>query len=71
MLRRIYYAVSVIALGLVLTVALLVILDSTLPEVYAVGELLMPLAVTVVPGDTLWGDSQEILSWGAHRGAGV
>ena len=59
MLRRIYHAVSVTALGLALIVALLVILDHTFPEVYTTGEPPAPLAVTVAPGDTP-PNSQEI-----------
>lgn len=70
MLGRIYYAVSVIALGLVLTVALLVIHDRTRPEVYAVGEPRTPLAVTVVPGDTLWGIAKRYYP-GEHTGERV
>lgn len=54
-MRRIYYWTSLIALTAILVVAFFVILDRTLPEVYAVGEPPTPLAVTVVPGDTLWG----------------
>ena len=70
MLRRIYYAVSVIALGLVLAVALLVILDRTLPKVYTAGEPPTPLAVTVAPGDTLWGIAKKYYP-GEHTGERV
>ena len=70
MLRRIYYAVSVTALGLVLIVALLVILDRTLPGVYAVGEPPTLLAVTVAPGDTLWGIAKRYYP-GEHTGKKV
>ena len=69
-MRHIYHAVSVIVLGLVLIVALLVILDRTFPEVYTVGEPPTPLAVTVAPGDTLWGIAKRYYP-GEHTGKKV
>ena len=70
MLRRIYHAVSVTALGLVLIVALLVILNHTFPEIYTTGEPPAPLAVTVAPGDTLWGIAKRYYP-GEHTGKKV
>lgn len=69
-MRRVYYWTCLVALGAVLAVAFLVILDRTLPEVYAVGEPPPPLAVTVVPGDTLWGIAKTYYP-GEHTGKKV
>lgn len=69
-MRCIYYWTSLIALTAILVVAFCVILDRTLPEVYTVGEPPTPLAVTVVPGDTLWGIAKRYYP-GEHTGQRV
>ena len=69
-MRHLYYWTCVIALGAMLAVSFLVVIDRTLPKVYTVGEPPTPLAVTVVPGDTLWGIAKRYYP-GEHTGQRV